>query len=249
MSKNEMVKLREEKNHILKTIEVPKILLDIDFVTIPVMKTHDKSTITCALKNQWGCLSKLRHEYHLVLDKALADINSIITPKFVVVDATIALEGSGPKTGKPKEMNLILAGHDPVAVDTVSAELMGFDSSKIKHLQFCSQRGIGMNLIKEIKIIGENIDDCRTHFSKAKHNFISKLELFFRKSILKKLLFNTFIFKFALLFGKLYYRVWQHFRGKKIWREYLFHPVYGQQWRNNPYTDQFLKPKKRGAKT
>jgi uncharacterized protein (DUF362 family) len=238
-SSKKTITIKEEGNYILKTIDVPKILLDLDFITIPVMKTHDKSTITCALKNQWGCLPMFRHEYHLVLDQALADINFILPPVFVVVDGTIALEGNGPKNGQPKEMNLVLAGNDPVAVDSVTAELMGFDSSQIKHLQFCSQRGIGTNDMKEIKIIGENIAHCKANFKKANHNLVSKLELFFRKSILKKVLFDTFIFKLALFLGKLYYRVWLYFKGRKIWKKLLDHPLYGQQWQNNPYTDRF----------
>lgn len=243
MSGNQMIKIQNEENYVLKTIEIPKILSEIDFITIPVMKTHNRTTITCALKNQWGCLSKIRHEYHLVLDKALADINSIVTPRFVVVDATIALEGNGPKNGRPKEMNLILAGNDPVAIDTVTAEIMGFDSSNIEHLQLCSQRGLGTNKIEEIEIIGEKIADHKTHFLPAKHNFISKLELFFRKSFLKKLLFNTRIFSFALVFGKIYYRLWLILKGKKIWKECLSHPLYGKQWLGNSYAEQFIKKK------
>jgi uncharacterized protein (DUF362 family) len=241
MSRHDRVEQHHEKNAILKTIEVPRILLDLDFITIPVMKTHDKSTITCALKNQWGCLSKLRHEYHLVLNKALADINSVVRPLFTVVDATIALEGSGPKNGRPKVMDLILSGHDPVAVDCVAAEIMGFDSSTIEHLHFCAHRGLGNSELSEIDIVGEKIDAHRTHFAEARHNLISRMELFFRQSFLKKLLFNTFIFQFALIFGKTYYRIWFRTRGRKIWRRFLNHPVYGKQWGGNPFTEKLKK--------
>ena len=36
---------------------------DAELVTLPLLKTHNKTTITGALKNQWGCLDTLRHEY------------------------------------------------------------------------------------------------------------------------------------------------------------------------------------------
>ena len=48
----------------------------------------DDSTITGAIKNQWGCLPKLRHSYHLEVHGALADINRLATPKFAVMDGT-----------------------------------------------------------------------------------------------------------------------------------------------------------------
>jgi uncharacterized protein (DUF362 family) len=240
MSKNEMIKIHLEDNYILKDIEIPKILSEIDFITIPVMKTHNKTTMTGAVKNQWGCLSKLRHEYHLVLNEALSDINSIVKPKFAVMDATIALEGCGPKNGNPKEMNLILASSDIVAVDTVAAKIMGFNSSKIEHLALCSKRGLGTNNIQKIIVLGEKIEDHETTFMPAKHNLVSKLEIFFRKSFLKKVLFNTPIFLIALRFGKLYYKIWFHLKGKAIWKKCLTHPLYGTQWLGNEYTNQFL---------
>ena len=77
-----------------------------------------KTVITGALKNQWGCLSKMRHEYHLVLDDALADINSVCRPRFAIMDGTIGLEGNGPKSGFPKVADRVLASADPVALDT-----------------------------------------------------------------------------------------------------------------------------------
>src|SRR6185295_3159400 len=67
-------------NVVLRRVDLPSILRETLLVTVPVMKTHAKTGISGALKNQWGCLSKMRHEYHLVLDDALADLNTIVRP-------------------------------------------------------------------------------------------------------------------------------------------------------------------------
>src|SRR5262249_5503471 len=62
------------KGKIFPQLEIPEILLETQVITIPVMKTHAKTVITGAIKNQWGCISKMRHNHHLVLTDALADI-------------------------------------------------------------------------------------------------------------------------------------------------------------------------------
>ena len=85
----------------LKELTVPEILLRTKLVTVPVIKTQNKTVITGAIKNQWGCLPMFRDNDHLVLDAARADINTVARPCFAMMDATIGLEGNSPKSGKP----------------------------------------------------------------------------------------------------------------------------------------------------
>ena len=54
---------------------------------------------------------------------------------FSVVDGIVAMEGNGPVAGERRETGLILAGADPVAVDTVGARLMGFDPQRLALLR------------------------------------------------------------------------------------------------------------------
>ncbi len=51
-----------------------------------------------------------------------------------VVDGVIAGEGNGPMMPDPKPCGLVVAGTNPLAVDSVCAALMGFDWRKIKML-------------------------------------------------------------------------------------------------------------------
>jgi len=50
---------------------------------------------------------------------------------FSVVDGIIAMEGNGPVAGTRKDLGVLVAGTNPLAVDLVCARLMGFDFRKI----------------------------------------------------------------------------------------------------------------------
>jgi len=232
MTNSEQVLVEVPQGIIFKSIELPKILLETQVVTVPVMKTHAKTQITGAIKNQWGCISKMRHNYHLVLSDALADINSVIRPAFAVLDATIALEGNGPKSGNPRIINKVLASSDIVALDSTQAKLMGLDGSKIEHLQKCAERCLGTNRMEQIEIVGEKKSlEENLRFQPAKHNIVSRVEELCRRSSLKWLVFDTPLFRLMLAGAKIWYLIWYHLvSGKKIWREILKDPRYGPEW-------------------
>lgn len=232
MTRSPTVSHSEPRNAVLKTIEVPQILKDSVLITVPVMKTHAKTRLSGAIKNQWGCIGKMRHEYHLVLDDALADINYVMRPALAVMDGTVALEGNGPKSGHPRVADMILCSRDPVALDTVQAFLMGLDPSSVTHLARCAARGIGTNQMGAIEVRGEDPAASRQAFVGARHNAVSLVENLLRKSFLKRLFFNTPIFSLCLVGAKLYYRLWTWLVGARPWAEVLAHPLYGPQYRN-----------------
>ncbi len=200
-------------------------------ITVPVMKTHAKTGITGALKNQWGCLSKMRHEYHLVLDDALADLNSVVRPALAFMDGTVGLEGNGPKSGRPRVADRLLCSTDPVALDTIQAISMGIDPQSVGHLRTCSQRGIGIARRDRIDVAGTRPEDRPVPFVPARHNAVSVVETLLRRSLFKRLFFNTPLFRACLLGAKLYYRAWTARHAGAHWRRIRAHPVYGAQWR------------------
>lgn len=218
------------ENKILKHIAVPNILEEALLVTVPVMKTHAKTTLTGALKNQWGCLPTMRHEYHLVLDDALADLNSVFRPVLALMDGTIGLEGNGPKSGRPRIADKILCSTDPVALDTIQAILMGLDPRSVAHLATCAARGIGVSDRVAIEVRGLEPEQNVLDFAPAGHNAVSAVETLLRRSWLKWLFFNTPLFRVCLLGAKTYYIVWTWLRAKAIWAPIRRHPVYGPQW-------------------
>jgi len=232
MSRAATVPVDAPDNVVLKRIDVPEILRRTLLITVPVMKTHAKTGITGAIKNQWGCLSKMRHEYHLVLDDALADLNRVMRPALALMDGTIGLEGNGPKSGRPRVADRILCSGDPVALDTVQALAMGIDPATIRHLALCAERGIGVNDPARIEVRGLDPRRDAISFRTARHNAVSMVETVLRKSVFKKLFFNTPIFNVCLWGAKRYYRAWTRFYAQGCWNEVRAHPVYGAQWRH-----------------
>jgi hypothetical protein len=65
----------------------------------------------------------------------------------------------------PEEKNLILAGADQVAIDAVSAKLMGFDPLSIKYINLAHQRRLGCGDPRDITILGEDVSNVNWHFS------------------------------------------------------------------------------------
>src|SRR6185295_1015934 len=186
-----------------------------------------KTALSGALKNQWGCLPGMRHEYHLILDDAIADLNAALRPAFAIMDATIGLEGNGPKSGWPHVADRVLASADPVALDTVQALCMGLDPANVRHLHTCADRGLGTCDPAAIEVSGL---DPRAHalpFQAARHNAVSALENLLRDSPLKRVFFDTPLFKACLLGAKAFYRVWSKKHARAAWDVALRHPVYG----------------------
>jgi hypothetical protein len=218
-------------NAVLKSLRVPDVLRDSVLVTVPVLKTHAKTTITGALKNQWGCLPKMRHEYHLVLDDAIADLNATLRPRFAIMDGTIGLEGNGPKSGHPRVADRVLASSDLVALDTVHAATIGLDPGSVRHLTTCAARGLGTRDLARIEVRGLHPQGHGVPFARARHNTVSLVENVLRRSSLKWLFFDTPVFGVCLRGAKAYYHLWSRLHAAAAWNEVLAHPFYGPLWR------------------
>lgn len=231
MGSEPVVEVEAPANVVLKKIAVPRILRETTLITVPVMKTHGKTRISGALKNQWGCLPSMRHEYHLVLDEAIADLNAVVRPAFAVMDGTVGLEGNGPKSGRPRIADRVLCSADPVALDAVQALSMGIDPASVRHLATSQARGVGTAELGRIERRGPEL--APVPFLAARHNAVSAVETLLRRSMVKRLFFNTPLFRACLWGAKLYYRGWSLKHSRRCWEPVLAHPVYGPLWRES----------------
>ncbi len=149
-----------------KEISIPEIFEKSDyFITIPKPKTNPMSTITCCLKNQFGCLPLVeKNIYHPYLDDVIADVNKAIRPDLCLVDGIIAMGGEwGPAFGHPIPLKSIICSQDPVATDAFCANLMGFNPKRIGHIRKSASSGIGsMKYVVE----GDNIEKVDFETSK-----------------------------------------------------------------------------------
>ena len=236
MSRGRFVLVEDPSRLVLKRVHIPEILTRAELVTIPLMKTHNKTVITGAIKNQWGCLQTLRHNYHPVLNEALVDINTLVRPRFAVMDATIGLEGDGPKSGRPREVGLVLASSDIVALDAVAARIMGFDPASIAHLQWCARHGLGAVDMASIEVVGEELEPLPRPFVPARHNAVSWLELVLRQSAVRRLAFDTPLFRLFCWGARRYYDLWDLAVGRRLRAEVMERSGYAPQWQGKGET-------------
>lgn len=139
----------------LKEVEFPQVFKGSFFITLPKLKTNILTKMTCCLKNQFGCLRTIhKARYHNYIDDVIADLNRVFKPDFCIVDGIISMVGcKGPAFGIPMRSELIVAGKDPVAVDSVCAEILSFDPLSISHIKRARDLGIGS---MSYEVVGEN---------------------------------------------------------------------------------------------
>jgi hypothetical protein len=112
------------------------------------------------MKNAFGgLLNERRHWTHPVIHETLVDLLAIqkkIHPGvFAVMDGTFAGDGPGPRCMLPHVKNVLLASADQVAIDAVSARMMGFDPMSIEYIRLAHERGLGVGDPQEIEIVGD----------------------------------------------------------------------------------------------
>jgi uncharacterized protein (DUF362 family)/ferredoxin len=181
LDRDEIVNVKIEGAKALKEVGVAKTVLEADFIIgVPLLKTHMTTNITIGMKNMMGVLpQREKWKMHMSgLHQALVDLNRLVKPDLVIVDGTVGMEGLGPTIGSPVQMNLILAGNDVVAVDTVGSAVMGFALEEVEHLVLAGKDGLGINNLDEIEIRGENIEDVTRPFKKPFRNSLGPKLLF-----------------------------------------------------------------------
>ncbi len=163
----ERVELKIEDGEVLNSIRVPRIVTESAVISAAKMKTHSGTKVTLGMKNMFGLLpDKFKAKYHAQgISKVIVDINSVLRPALTVVDGFVAMEGAGPTSGEPVQMDTILAGDDPVATDATAARVMGFDPHAISHIKRAYQKGLGE--IDEIEIVGNRIEVVSRVFQRA----------------------------------------------------------------------------------
>jgi uncharacterized protein (DUF362 family) len=144
----------------LKNVNIVKTAIDAScIISVPSLKTHNMARTTLSMKNMMGTIIP-KSIMHSNIHKKIADLVSFLRPKmkFQIIDGIIGSNG-WELGGKPIQMDLIIAGEDPVAVDRVGSEIMGFGLDKAKYLKFGEKKGLGTANLEEIEILGESINE------------------------------------------------------------------------------------------
>ena len=173
LKKTEVVKVPLPKGKTFNELSVFKMVRDADtIISVPMLKTHAQLLVTISIKNMKGCFPDFeKRKAHLVygVEEAIAQLNTLVRPHLTVVDGIYGGGGRGSPFRTLEEVDAIIAGRDPVAVDTVCSQVMGIDPQKVLHLKYAEELGVGTMNPDEIEVVGKPI-------SEVYHKFVTSWE-------------------------------------------------------------------------
>lgn len=150
-------------NKYMENVLVSNAVIDADIIiSLPKFKTHGLTVLTGAIKNSYGILpgaqKALLHKaagsperFHEVI----VEVFRLRAPELFIVDAVVGMEGNGPASPDLRNIGLILASDNAVAVDAVIATMMGCDPGRLRFLQIAKEAGLGDYDLNSIEVIGE----------------------------------------------------------------------------------------------
>ena len=150
-----------------------KQIIDSDYrIVIGPAKTHDCVVVTLSIKNlAMGGLSNAdgdkgkMHQGYPVQNLDIYLLAKAYPPQLSINDGYMGMEGNGPDLGgEPVDWKVAVSSCDPVAADSLTAQLMGFDISDIGYLWYCQKKGLGVSEIGEMNVLGANPKDCYQRF-------------------------------------------------------------------------------------
>lgn len=100
-------------------------------------------------------------------DHTVSDLVSYHPPDFGIIECFWGMEGMGPVTGKSIKRNLVIAGKDPLAVDSVGAYTMGFNPMDLEYSHWNHKKGFGIMDLNYIDVVGPPLDDVAYDFEKG----------------------------------------------------------------------------------
>jgi len=156
---------------------IHEIFLDADLlINVPVMKIHT-THITACLKNNIGLAAGAKYGTWKGLggpnpgdpalhrdwawggdsvEREIVDLASIGRPQYNVVDAIVCKEREKGRGGRSVRRNMVLAGTDMVAIDSVCARLMGLNPHDVAHVTRAAREGLGTMDDDRITLLGEH---------------------------------------------------------------------------------------------
>ncbi len=168
------------EGRLVKRFEVITPVLQADAVfNLCKLKTHALTGITGAVKNLFGAIpgltkpgyhAKLREKDHF--SGALLDLATYVSPRLSIADAVVGMEGEGPGAGEPRQVGLLLAATNPLALDVAASEIIGLPRENNPLLIEAERRDLHPNRLDEIELVGADIAELRIPDFKLPSTFL-----------------------------------------------------------------------------
>ena len=108
------------------------------------------TVVTGGVKNSYGILpgaqKAMLHRLAgtpMRFHELIVDVFQLRPPDLFIVDAVVGMEGNGPASPELREMGLILASDNAVALDATISRLMGVEPGRLRFLQRAKEAGLG----------------------------------------------------------------------------------------------------------
>jgi hypothetical protein len=166
---------------------VTNTIRNCDFlIDVPVLKVAGQVGVTACFKNYVGTAPRevysvpgrfwnvRLHDEHSVDDRPdpfIVDLAAFHPPDFNVLDGIRGLQYDTHNIGRPDQTlrnNMVLAGEDTVAVDTVAASLMGYNTWDIQYLHLAAQRDFGTMDLSTIEVAGDDVERLRRRWGRPR---------------------------------------------------------------------------------
>ena len=146
-------------------IKICNEAMDTDFlINVPVLKAHCQTRLTCCMKNLKGCIPdpEKRRFHTLGIHKPVAALSALIKTGYNVVDG-ICGDLSFEEGGNPVTANRIIAGRDPLMIDSLCAGLIGYRPEEIEYISHGLKAGVGRLYTADTPVIELNTENKPVH--------------------------------------------------------------------------------------
>lgn len=161
----EWIKKEISEKGYLKSASLPKIIEKADkIIFLPCLKTHKNARYTGALKLSVGFMKPSERVWlHMKnIEEKIADLNLVIKPDLIIMDARQIFTTGGPQAGLIESPGLIMASDDRVAIDIEGIKIIqsyheknllsGFDPWDLPTIKRAVEIKIGAENEKEYEI-------------------------------------------------------------------------------------------------
>ncbi|MFB0507522.1 MAG: DUF362 domain-containing protein [Thermodesulfobacteriota bacterium] len=174
---------------LFQPVYLSQTMLEADvLIYLSKMKVHKLTNISLTLKMNQGSLDwyDAIRNHRADMHQKMVDMLKVMRPHLSITDGLWPMQGQGPGSPFPedliKDFNVMVAGKDPVAVDTVGATIMGFDAKHdVPMLRGAEMEGLGIATLDQIEVVGTPIEKVRHQFRRGNIHLIGldpKIEVY-----------------------------------------------------------------------
>lgn len=144
----------------LKKVLVAKQIAKCDcLINLPCAKSHSATGVSLGMKNLMGLVWDRQYFHEKTdLNRAIAELATVVRPNLVILDASRALMNGGPGgPGKVRDLETVIAGTDQVAVDSYATTLapwygQTFTGRQVRHILEAHKLGLGEIDLDKLRI-------------------------------------------------------------------------------------------------